>query len=394
VTWHNPAQAFAPIAGAVYQLCPASGRAQCVTHEVDRAGISRLDGLQVPGEGRWALSVYLIDAAGNQQPATRALVSGLNYDGSPPAGLAFLPPSPQDPAHVNVRASDPASGIASGAIEVRRAGEPFWRPLTTRVTRTGLSAFVDDEALSSGTYALRATAVDGAGLEASTQRMANGAAATLRLPLRAASRLRAGSRRRGRLLRRPLVRLGSTTVLRGRLTVPGADAAGTTLQVWRRLDLAGAAWTPLGTVRTRRGGSFVYRVHSGPAETLRFRYPGTATIRGATSDVDLRVRAASTLRPSRRLVINGEYVTFRGRLKGGFVPPGGVLVALQVYTRGQWRTFAEPRAGVNGRWSYQYRFETVSGRASFRFRASVQRQFGYPFAAGGSRTVRVNVRGL
>jgi hypothetical protein len=93
-------------------------------------------------------------------------------------------------------------------------------------------------------------------------------------------------------------------------------------------------------------------------------------------------------------VVNGEYVTFRGRLRGGWIPSGGVLVALQVYTRGQWRTFAEPRAGTDGRWSYQYRFETVRGRARFDFRAMIPRQFGYPFATGGSRTVRVSVVGL
>jgi hypothetical protein len=94
-------------------------------------------------------------------------------------------------------------------------------------------------------------------------------------------------------------------------------------------------------------------------------------------------------------VINGEYVTFRGRLHGGWLPAAGALVELQVYSRGQWRTFAQPRARAgSGRWSHAYRFETVRGRASFRFRARVRRQPGYPFMTGASRAVRVVVRGL
>ncbi len=116
-------------------------------------------------------------------------------------------------------------------------------------------------------------------------------------------------------------------------------------------------------------------------------------IRGRNGDVALRVRAGTTLRPSRHNAINGEYVTFRGHLKGGWIPASGVLVELQVYSRGQWRTFAQPRAAAGtGRWSYRYRFETVRGRATFRFRARVRRQPDYPFTTGASRPVRVKVR--
>jgi hypothetical protein len=70
-------------------------------------------------------------------------------------------------------------------------------------------------------------------------------------------------------------------------------------------------------------------------------------------------------------------------------------VELQVYSRGEWRTFAQPRARADtGRWAYRYRFETVRGRASFRFRARIRRQPGLPFMTGASRAVRVSVRGL
>jgi hypothetical protein len=111
--------------------------------------------------------------------------------------------------------------------------------------------------------------------------------------------------------------------------------------------------------------------------------------------VDARVRAATTFEPSRRKVVNGEYITFRGRLKGGLVPPGGKLVELQVFTRRRWRTFAQPRANAaTRRWSFQYRFEAVRGRVRFRFRARIRREASYPFHVGTSRPVRVTVYGI
>jgi hypothetical protein len=96
----------------------------------------------------------------------------------------------------------------------------------------------------------------------------------------------------------------------------------------------------------------------------------------------------------RHHVNNGESVAFHGRLKGQPIPAGGKLVELQVFTRGQWRTFAQPRADArSGLWAYRYRFEAISGRVTFRFRARVRKEATYPYDLGVSRQVRVAVRG-
>jgi hypothetical protein len=101
------------------------------------------------------------------------------------------------------------------------------------------------------------------------------------------------------------------------------------------------------------------------------------------------VRAQPSKRRQRRVH------TFRGRLKGGLIPPGGKLVELQVFTRRRWRTFAQPRASATtGRWSFQYRFEAVRGRVRFRFRARIRREASYPFHVGTSRQVPVTVHGI
>jgi len=419
VSWRNPPQTSAPITGAAYRLCPAlpenasaaqtAERAKrCVTGRRSGARLTAIKDLELPAPGIWNLSLWLVDGAGNHQPASAVEVKGLGFDDTPPGALAFVPLEADDPTRVRVRAVDAESGIAGGTVEVRRDGEQAWRPLPTQASADGLTAVLDDETLAKGLYFLRARAVNRAGLEASTDRDAAGQPAMARLPLRLASRVSAGRkgtrtcRGRGkaracryRLVTKPRLRVGQATRLYGRLLVAGRALPGAGVEVWRRLELSGAGWARVGTVTTSRTGRFSYRARRGPARTIRFRYPGTAKIRGHNRDVALRVRASTSMRASRRSVINGEFVTFRGRLRGGWLPPAGALVELQVYSRGQWRTFAQPRArSGSGRWSYPYRFETVRGRASFRFRARVRRQPGFPFITGSSRPVRVLVRGL
>lgn len=164
--------------------------------------------------------------------------------------------------------------------------------------------------------------------------------------------------------------------------------------MWRRLATEGAGWERVETVQASRSGAFAYRAPAGPARRFRFRYAGSPTTRGATAYVDARVRASTTMDVSRRDVVNGEYVRFRGRLRGGHIPPTGKLVELQVFTRRRWRTFALPRAdAARGRWSFQYRFETISGVARFRFRARIRREARYPFYDGTSRQLMVTVHG-
>jgi hypothetical protein len=75
------------------------------------------------------------------------------------------------------------------------------------------------------------------------------------------------------------------------------------------------------------------------------------------------------------------------------MPSAGKLVAMQVWVRGRWRTFATTRATRRGRWRYDYRFDGTRGLEIYRFRAQLPQEAGYPFATGRSHLVRVTVRG-
>jgi hypothetical protein len=315
VSWRNPAQSFAPIVAAEYQLCPTlsqdtspSARAEAQRQRVrgTKTGtqLTKIENLAVPKEDEWTLNFWLRDAARNQQQAGAVRVEGLDYDITPPGDVAFMAQDPQDPARLRVRAVDGGSGIRSGAIEVRRDGENAWQPLPTEVTDYGLTAFVDDETLPKGVYFLRGRAADAVGLEQSSDRWDDGTPAILKLPIRLAGRLvagrpgkrrchRAGRRRvcRRRLATKPRLRVGRAARLRGRLTVNRNAMAGAVVEVWRQLD-GGADWKLVGTVTTSRTGRFSYKARRGPARTIRFRYPGGAAIRGRNADVRLRVRAS------------------------------------------------------------------------------------------------------
>lgn len=425
LSWPTPPQSgVSPIAAVEYELCPIGtkrGDPSCrrnsrpatdfLRSDEARSGelLSQLDGVEVPGVGEWTASVWLRDEAGNQNPES-AKTTTLRFDNTSPTA-AFRPLDPADPTRLRVAGSDAPSGIVTTAIEVQRRGEGTWRPLETQTEDGGFAASLDDVNLPDGAYALRARAVDRAGNERSTDRFEDGKPAEVALPVRIRTRLAVGQPRRVRIAKRPKgskrrfrttlvtrpeVGYGGVVRLQGRLTTPGANpVGGTEVQVLERVQVPGATPRPIGTVTTSETGRFSFKVAKGPSRTVSFRYAGTKTVRADVGEVDIRVRASSSFTVSRRSVVNGEAITFRGQLRGGNIPAQGKLVALQALSRGRWRPFATTRASAQtGRWAYTYRFDGTRGKVRYRFRARVLREATYPFTTGTSGRRRVLVRGI
>jgi hypothetical protein len=411
VRWIDPAQAAAPVTAAVYRLCPSDkpDSAACQSGEQSGVGIHQLQGLQVPTPGDWTLKLWLRDAAGNESGATAVTIPNVRFDPTPPTAT-IEPMNPDDPTRIDVAASDAVSEVASGEVEVQRDGDTVWHALPTSLSSNGLTATLDDSELPDGAYHVRAHVVDAAGNERTTTTLPDGNTMALSLPLRIKTRLAVGklkrvlarSSRRGHrryrriLVERPHAGYGRTILLHGRLTTPGANPlANAGVEVWEQVSLPGAGWTHLANIETSRTGRFTYRALRGPSRLVQFRYGGTATVRPRRSTVALLVRGSTSLDVGRHRVVNGDYVTFHGHLRGKPVPAEGKLVELQVFTRRRWRTFAQPRANPStGRWSYRYQFEAVRGRERFRFRARVRKEDGYPYELGTSRRVAVVVQGL
>ena len=409
VRWRSPAQEHAPIVKAHYSLCPLGGQRPCREGSREGAGFEGITGLRVPEPGDYVVRVWLEDEAGNADRENASDAVRLRFDNEPPQ-LAFEAQDPGDPLRIAVAASDPGSGLARGEVETRRQGTTAWRPLATALEPQRLVAYVDDSQLRAGTYEFRVRAVDRAGNERSTDKRVDGGKMELSLPVRMATRLRAGVvrtvpklvNRGGRKVRRPVARLktrahvrfGRRARIRGRLTAADrSPLAGASLTVFAQPRTTGARFAPVGEVATDEAGWFTYLAAPGVSRILRFEYPGTRLIRSLVRHVWLRVPASTTIGVSRRFALNGESVVFSGRLRAR-PPAAGKLIEVQAFFRGRWRTFATPRANARGRWRLRYRFQATRGRVTYRFRALVPREPSYPFERGVSRSIGVRVQGL
>ena len=215
--------------------------------------------------------------------------------------------------------TDDGSGIASVAIEARRRGDGTWHALSVAADGDRFTALLDDDCFRAGAYEVRGRAIDAVGNERTLSRRDD----LIQLPVRDGSKLSAGTSTRARGNRRtglddrPSVRYGARLPISGRVSDPFGHGRGAVLvEVSERLALPGVSWRTISTLVTDKDGSFTYKAPKGVARTIRFRYAGTPTTRAASSEVTLRVRAASTLTPSRNTLRNGETVVLRGRLLG------------------------------------------------------------------------------
>jgi hypothetical protein len=334
----------------------------------------------------------------------------LRYDPEPPR-LVFEQSPAGDPTLVSVLVTDDVSGLADGSIEISRAGSNTWQTLATEKQGSRLVARIDDAALPAGTYLLRARAYDQARNEGSTDRRADGQPMVVTLPLRIASTMQAGvvrettvrsmvrSRGRRRAVRRRVTFLdpAERVAIGGRAQIAGrlANAAG---QALAGAPVAVFSSTPtsaeqlVATLQTDATGSYRYLAIASSSRTLRFAYAGSSLILPSAGEVSLLVPGASSIRASRRRVLNGQGVTFSGRCALP-VPVSGKLVELQVLLSGNWQTFRATTTDQAGRWAVSYRFKRTRGVQRFSFRALVSREAGYPFEMGSSRAVSVQVRG-
>jgi hypothetical protein len=188
------------------------------------------------------------------------------------------------------------------------------------------------------------------------------------------------------------LRRGERAHVDGRLLDASGNAvAGARVCLAQRLPLDGRAETVLATPLTDAEGRFSAAVPPGASREVRVAYWPSAE--GAVermldlrvaADPRLRLRPAGTLR-------NGERMRFSVRLPGPAA--AGRSVSLEVRSGGRWLRLRHGKTGGRGVWRSSYRFHATTGRRTYRFRASVPEQAGYPYAAGVSRVRRKTVTG-
>ena len=121
-TWSDPAGQVAPITGALYQVCPASGSGSCsAPATAPAAGPATVT---VPGPGSWSIAVWLTNAAGNASPANAAhtnVVVPPSSSGGSGAGHSATATTPTIHVTETLRGRElvvHVSGPASGMVRV------------------------------------------------------------------------------------------------------------------------------------------------------------------------------------------------------------------------------------------------------------------------------------
>ena len=327
----------------------------------------------------------------------------LRWDPEPPA-LAFDALAATDPTKVSVAVSEKVSGIAGGQIELSAEGSNVWQSLPTQLEGNRLVTRIDDARLPAGRYLLRSQATDLAGNVGVAA-----AAQPITLPLRIPSAMTAGAvktkivqkklapkkekgRKRGqrRTIRRKVielrpsarVRFGEHVQIAGRLTNrDGQPLPGQQVQVHRRGPERRAAAGD--TDHRRQRGLRIPRRRLGgqPHHPLRLRRHGDRAARSGTGEPGGA--------RGRELPLVARQGGQRGQ--GGAARPGsqpaapgtGKLVELQVkQPTGEWTTFRTLRSDAAGPVGARYRFRYVRCHTTYRLRAHIPAEAGYPFAAG------------
>ncbi len=316
------------------------------------------------GDGVHPLTVTATDAGGNAKPVTQTV----RIDGTPPGARVAVARGKR----IVVDVGDNVSGVASGQIAVRRTTRQPFRALKTKLRKGRLTARMDRG--SAARSDIRITLTDVAG------NRFQGLGTKLRI-----TRARSG---------KVTVPFGRSVRLRGRLSlVRGKSVPGARVSVTSTVSRNGSRPVSLRGATTSRSGRFTLRLPSGPSRVLRI---SSAPVNGSTSGAAARVRvlvpASSTIRADRTSLSGAGRVRFSGRVRtlGQPLPTRGLVIALQGFDRGRWRTFDDLRTDRRGRWSGSNQF---SGRpGTYPIRVRIRRQSRFPFALGYSRAVRVSVR--
>ncbi|MGH2936769.1 MAG: hypothetical protein ACRDPE_01450 [Solirubrobacterales bacterium] len=369
----------------------------------------------VLADGTHTLQGCAVDFGGGQGCAPAVHIQ---VDNSPPTVEFAAAPEGQVVATV----SDAFSGPAGGMIAVRRADSESWADLPTTVEHGGtLRAQLPE--LGGGTFFFRATATDAAGNSGSAQLRASGSALEVRRQLAgagdgsgpAARGGRRGARGRGRgthLVVRlvseergsraasPLtVDFGTAAKLRGRLTDAHGDGVPNQPVTVVLRAPGGAAGAPeRHRLLTDRAGRFALRLEPRTSRRVLVSFHGGGGLRPAHGrPLALKVRAAVSLAAVPSRLRTGDSVTLSGRVRPGAarIPRRGKVVAIQYLERasGRWRPALVVRTDGRGRFHVRYRFRYITGAARIRLRATALPEAGWPYAAGSSPPVTVEVHG-
>jgi hypothetical protein len=344
-------------------------------------------------DGQNPLAVCAVDFAGNRSCDQRIA----KVDNTPPASAFTNSQDPNDPELIRAPVSDATSGVSSGQIFYHPVGQASWRPLDTQLQSGELRARIDSTGEPPGEYEFMAQVSDVAGNSAQTTTRAGGQPMTLTFPLKSGVSLNAHLAPSGS--RRMTVAYGQGAKVAGRLRgASGQPLEGQEVIVTEYFGAGALIDRRVRTARTDSDGLWGERLPAGPSRTVSATYDGSTRYLGDRARAGrVRVKTRATFHLSRRHVLEGRRVAFRGRVAhfAARIPAGGKLIELQVKDGSQWHTVRQAfYTHRNGRYRMHYRFgRFYTSDVAYRFRVKVLRETGWPYKAPvSSRAKRLVVK--
>ncbi|MDP9433830.1 MAG: hypothetical protein M3P93_00955, partial [Actinomycetota bacterium] len=183
----------------------------------------------------------------------------------------------------------------------------------------------------------------------------------------------------------------------------GAPIRAAQLTVTATPSVARAVPANEGVAVTDAEGRFAYLAATGSSRELAFGYRAFSEDRELTSEskILVLVKATGSFKLSKGKLRNGQRLGFGGRVNGGLLPKGGVVVDVQAQVcrrvggkqRCEWRVVSSPRTDRSGRFKTSYRFTRTFAKTTYVFRAQVRQDSGWPFLGGViGRTAKAQVR--
>lgn len=407
LAWKNPDQGVAaPLAGTRHRITGPdsfdSGTvAVAATGEESSTGDESLAGLKVPTAGEYRVAVWLVDAAGNENPSATAEAT-LRFDDLDPVAFV-LRPERETPGLLRATVFDEHSGPAGGVIGYRRQGSGRWMDLPTRFVADGrraeLTADFPSGEFPPGRYDIRVRVRDLAGNEVASDRRPDGTRLVLKAPLIDETRLEArlvGTGASGRSVRVPF---GARSRIVGRLSGEGGRGlAGKRVAIAQRPGAGARSRATVRLITTGPGGRFTLRLPAGTSRRVTVGFTGDRQ-NAASSTGPLRLGVTGsisfTARPDR--LRTGQTVRFSGRVRSGAAryPSRGNFVAIRYFEEGsrKWRPVLVTRTDRFGNYRASYRFRYITGMAKIRLRATLLPSQSFPYLPADSPVRSVRVQG-
>ncbi|MGO9958363.1 MAG: carboxypeptidase-like regulatory domain-containing protein, partial [Solirubrobacteraceae bacterium] len=347
-------------------------------------------------------------------------------DNTTPTG-EFLPANPSNPTQVAVQVADSVSGVEGVQIEIQTGSG--WQPLQTTfdaATGVATATIPDNGSLADGTYQLQALVWSVAGEEATITRGTTNTPAAVTLPVRIVTQLLVGAvqpqaqiarcvlarvvvrradRARHQALAAKLVqrcaqvripqrktielRYGQRATVAGTLqTVDGTPIQDAGIKITQQAT--GWSTQQAGQVTTNSHGQFTYTLPVGASRTVTFSYPGTATLRSSSGSTSVAVQGKATFSIATKLAVAGRPLRMSGRVFGGYIPPGGVLVQLWfaiTHLTSPQPFHAAIYTNSKGFWSTSFPLNGAARGLTYHFFVVIAQQSGWPFAPSDSNVV-------